>query len=140
MTVDAYPTCRFYVEVDGVSEAVFTEVSGLQVEIETMDYQEGGTNDHVYRLPGRAKLNNLTLKRGIGASPEFLSWCMDVAQGKIKRRSITVVMYDVAGHKVARWSFDKAYPVKWVGPQLKSNEAAMAIETLELAHAGFRMG
>ena len=55
MPVDSYPNCRFYVEIDGMAQAVFTEVSGLQLEMEVMEYQEGGNNDFVHRLPGRTK-------------------------------------------------------------------------------------
>jgi phage tail-like protein len=38
----------------------------------------------------------------------------------------------------ARWTLDKAFPVKWVGPSFKSDEAAVAIESLELAHHGIQ--
>jgi phage tail-like protein len=41
------------------------------------------------------------------------------------------------GQETWRWSFQNAYPVKWVGPELKADGSAVAIETIELAHNGF---
>jgi phage tail-like protein len=138
--VEAYPTCRFYVKIGGIAQAVFTEVSGLQMETEVTEYQEGGENRFTHRLPGHTKMGNLTLKRGMAASNDFFAWYTKIARGEIKRQNVTVVMYDVQGSELVRWDFLQAYPVKWIGPQLKASEAAMAIETLELAHDGLQLG
>jgi phage tail-like protein len=140
MPQEAYPSCRFYVEIDGIKEAVFTEVGGLEVETAYFDYEEGGNNGFVHRLPGRTKASNLTLKRGICRSNDFFKWHAEVRQGKIGRRNISVVMYDVGGTELMRWNFIRAYPVKWSGPQLSASGATMAIETLELAHDGIDVG
>lgn len=140
MSQDPFPNCRFYVEVNNSKEAIFTEVSGLQVEMEVMEYEEGGQNDFVHRLPGRSKVSNITLKRGMIRSNDFFNWYMKIAQGTIERRNVSVVMYDVAGIEVARWNFINAYPVKWIGPQFVADGTAAAVETLELAHEGFKLG
>lgn len=139
-TAEAYPTCRFYVEVDGVAQAVFTEAGGLQMETEVMEYQEGGNNGYVHRLPGRVKASNLTLKRGMTGSHEFYTWLADVGSGKITRRNLSVIMYDVEGNELARWNLINAYPVKWLGPQFNAREASAAVETLELAHDTVNLG
>ncbi|HEU5383687.1 MAG TPA: phage tail protein [Ktedonobacteraceae bacterium] len=136
MSVEAYPGCRFYVLFDDRAQGVFTEISGLQVEMDMMEYQEGGNNGFVYRLPGFTKVSNLTLKRGLAESNEFYTWLADVSGGKLKRRHVTVVMYDASGTKLRSWNFINAYPVKWVGPQLRASDNTAAIETLELAHEG----
>ena len=140
MPVDSYPNCRFYVEIDGMAQAVFTEVSGLQLEMEVMEYQEGGVNDFAHRLPGRTKSGNLTLKRGMTNSNEFFTWYAELAQGKITPKNISVVVYDVEGNELARWNLIKAYPVKWIGPQFNAHDAAAAVETLELAHERLELG
>jgi phage tail-like protein len=140
MPEDAYANCRFYVEIDGRKEAAFTEVSGLQVEITVTEHEEGGNNGFVYRLPGRAKIGNLTLKRGVTRSNNFLKWNLEIAGGSISRRNVTLLMYDTAGKELMRWNFINAYPVKWVGPQFAADKASPAIETLELAHEGMTVG
>ena len=133
---EAYPSCRFYVVFGTEAQGVFTEVSGLQVEMDVMEYQEGGNNGFVHRLPGFTKVSNITLKRGMTKSNEFFKWCAAIASGKFTRRNVSVVMYDVAGNKLMTWNYKNAYPVKWIGPQFRASDATAAIETLELAHEG----
>jgi phage tail-like protein len=140
VTQEAYTNCRFYVKIDELTQAVFTEVSGLQVETMVQDYEEGGNNGFVHRMPGRTKVSNLTLKRGITKSNEFFKWYAQIATGTINRRNLSVIMYDTAGNELVRWNFIKAYPVKWVGPQFSADGKTMAIETLELAHDGIQLG
>lgn len=140
MASEAYPGGRFYVLFDDKAQGVFTEISGLQVEMDVMEYQEGGNNGFVYRLPGFTKVSNLTLKRGMTSSNEFYNWLADVSSGNLKRRHISVIMYDVEGNELMRWNFINAYPVKWIGPALRTHENAAAIETLELAHEGVTLG
>jgi phage tail-like protein len=136
VTLEAFPACRFYVEIGGIAVAVFTEVGGLEMETEVFDYEEGGNNGFIHRLPGRSKCGNLTLKRGMTRTNELLKWYVKVVQGQIDRRNLTVVLYDVKGEVLARWTFANAYPVKWAGPQLQAEGNAVAIETLEIAHDG----
>src|SRR5262249_43440309 len=133
---ETYANYRYYVEIDKIPHAIFTQVSGLQIETEVQNYEEGGNNVFVHRLPVRTKMGNLVLKRGITSSNEFLTWYMEVVSGKITRRNLSVVMYDTKGEELLRWDFLNAYPVKWVGPELASDAAKTAVETLELAHDG----
>ncbi|SRR6266498_1059661 len=136
MIEEAHPNCRFYVQLDDIPQAVFTEVTGLQVETAVMEYEEGGNNGFVHRLPGRTKVSNLTLKRGMTSSNDFLKWYLDFAKGLREPQNLSLVMYDAAGNELMRWDFLGAYPVKWIGPQFNAEGKATAIETLELAHAG----
>lgn len=137
MAMDVYANCRFYVEINQKKEAAFIEMSGLQVELDVFRYEEGGNNSFVHALPGRAKVGNITLKKGLTASNEFLKWCMSITNRQNDRRHISVIMYDIKGTELQRWNFDNAFPVKWSGPQLTADGKSVAIETLELAHDGF---
>jgi phage tail-like protein len=137
---DVSPACRFYIQVDGVSQAVFSEVGGLGMEVTVEDVEEGGNNDFVHKLPGRSKIGNLTLKRGLTNSKDFLQWAYQTGQGKIQPRQVVVIMYHTNGSEAMRWTFNKAFPVKWTGPQFKSDDTGAAIESIELAHNGFEIG
>ena len=139
LNVEARPGCRFYVQVDGVPQAVFSEVSGLSMEVAVEDVEEGGQNEYVHRLPGRCKVGNITLKRGLTTSNDFLKWSFEIAHGTITPKHITVILFNPDGTEAMRWSFMKAYPVKWSGPQFKADDAHVAIETVELAHTGFSL-
>ncbi|ACO45538.1 phage tail protein [Deinococcus deserti] len=127
---------RYHVAIDRIEYAAFSEVSGLQIETETMDFIEGGTNDRVLRLPVRSKVGNLTLKRGVTAGNELLNWHLRIVQGILDVRNVTIVAYETSGHVLGRYELLQAYPVKWSGPTFAGNGEAVAVETLELAHAG----
>ena len=105
---DGKPGCRFYVQVDGWTQAVFTEVSGLAMEMAVEDVEEGGLNSFVHRLPGRVKTSNLTLKRGLTNSDDFLKWTREVSRGKIEKKNISVVLYNLNGTESMRWEFLQA--------------------------------
>lgn len=137
--VDPLTTHSFAVEVGRIQHALFSEFSGLQAEVEVFDYQEGGCNDFVHKLPGRVKFTNITLKRGVAYTDELWRWFEDVINGKVKRQDVSVVIYNANHKEVKRWNFSRAYPVKWVGPAFKASENAISIETLELAHEGMRV-
>ena len=139
---DPFATFKFHVEIGNIIEAAFTECSGLEMSTEVFEYAEGGENQFVHKFPGRTKVSNVTLKRGFATSNELYKWYKNMEEclrkgKKFDCRQVTITLYSSAeqGTK-ARWTLDKAFPVKWVGPSFKSDEAAVAIETLELAHHG----
>jgi phage tail-like protein len=138
-TEQGFANCRFYVKIGDNTQAMFTEMGGLQFETAVTEYEEGGSNGYVHRLPGRTKISNITLKAGVTNSKAFYKWYLDILQGKFRTQNVTVSMYDAKGDVLAEWDFLEAYPVKWVGPQFAADGKNAAIETLELAHAGLRL-
>ncbi len=135
---DPYLAFRFEVRLDEMPVAGFSECSGLQVEVEVQDYNEGGQNSFVHKFPGRTKQTNLTLKRGIVDS-SLWQWHYDLTQGQVKFRNGSVVVRDPSGGSVVmEWTFTKAFPVKWVGPELNATQNSVAVETLELVHHGLK--
>lgn len=143
--VDPFATFKFHVEVGDIEEAAFEECGGLEMATEIFEYQEGGLNEYVHKLPGRTKYSNVTLKRGFSLSNELYDWYSkleeDLLTGKaITRRQVTITLYSTTDpDKSMRWTLNNAFPVKWVGPAFKAGEAAVAIETLEIAHHGITL-
>ncbi len=135
-----YLTFRFLVEIQGLVAAGFSEVSGLSAETDFDSVEEGGVNEYVHKLPGRTKYPNLVLKRGLVDSTALWNWYHDVVTGKITRRSGAIILLDSVGDEKWRWNFKDAYPVKWIGPELKADANTVAVETLELAHNGLEKG
>lgn len=131
-----HATFRFAVQIDGVTQATFTECTLPTLEVEVLQQPEGGLNNAVHQIPGRVKGGKIALKHGVTTSDQLLQWYMDIAQGKIMaaRRDLSVVMYDSRSEKVLTWHFIGAFPVKWSGPDLASGASQAAIETLELAY------
>jgi phage tail-like protein len=133
--VRAIANTFFYVEIPGLTIA-FKEVSGLQIETEVFEYREGGANDFIHRLPGPTKSGNIILKRGIAPTQEFMQWYEKILSGNIERYDVLIKMYELNGNSVTKWKINKAWPCKWSGPSFVAGDNVVAVESLELAHAG----
>ncbi len=139
---DPFPTYKFHVEVGDITEAAFMECSGLQMSTEVFTYAEGGLNEYVHQFPGRTKYSNITLKRGFATSNEIFDWYKEMELKLLGGqpfdfRQVTITLHSgiLPGNSM-RWVLNKAFPVKWVGPSFKTDEAAFAVETLEFAYHG----
>ena len=135
---DPYLSFRFLVEIQGLIVGGFSEVSGLQAETEYEEKREGGVNDYVHKLPKITKYPNITLKRGITDSDALWKWHQDVVNGKFERKTVSIILMDSEKNEKWRWAFERAYPVKWTGPDLKADSNTVAVEALELAHNGIK--
>jgi phage tail-like protein len=138
---DPVAESRFLVKIQGsmsVKLGSFREVSGIGMEVETMDYAEGGNNEFVHRLPVRMKFQNVVLKRGVTHQDALLKWFNDTRKLGVQANwgSVEITLVGPKGEPVQGWAFNEAYPVKWTGPTLNATSNAVATESLEIAHAG----
>ena len=130
--VDPFRNYNFLVEIDGITQAGFQEVGGLDVSTDTVEYREGSDPSHARKLPGMHKFGAITLKRGITDSDELWKWRMTVVSGKLARKNGSIILLDDAGSEKIRWNFFMAWPSKWTGPSFSASSATVAIETLEI--------
>jgi phage tail-like protein len=128
---------RFRVELPGIELGRFRECTGLAAEIECKDYNEGGVNDHVHKLPTRMKYPNLVLKRGVTYEDALLRWLWKT-QRETQRVNVTVSLMGPGGKPVRSWVFQEAFPIKWTGPNLNASSNQVATEQLEIVHAGLQ--
>jgi phage tail-like protein len=129
---------RFKVQLPGVDLGRFRECTGLAAEIEVKDYNEGGVNDRVHKLPTRMKYPNLVLKRGVTYEDALLKWLWKTQQ-EAQRIDVTVSLMGPNGQPVREWVFMEAFPIKWTGPNLNAGSNQVATETLEIVHAGLQL-
>jgi phage tail-like protein len=122
------------VEIDGITQAGFQEVDGLDSSTDAIDYREGNDPLHVRKLTGLNKHSAITLKRGITDSDELWKWRATVVDGKVERKNGSIILLDDTGTEKLRWNFFNAWPSKWTGPALNATNNAVAVETLELTH------
>src|SRR5215472_14081862 len=131
---------RFTVSIDGINLGTWTKCEGLAVEYEIFEYQEGGFNEYVHRLPGRRKYPNVKLTRPLNQdSKNVVTWMSKMAS-KVEKKPAAITVLDGNGDVVVRWDLTDVYPVKWTGPTLDASGNQAATETLELAHNGFLNG
>ena len=70
----------FVLKLKAINVASFSEVSGLQIEMETESYREGGVNGFVHTFPKGIKYQPLVLKRGItDLAMTLWNWYKDVS-------------------------------------------------------------
>jgi phage tail-like protein len=134
-----YPLPKFHFQVEwGGTQIGFTEVSGLEVETEVIEYRHGASPEyHKTKMPGMQKYANITMKRGTFASDnEYYAWWNTVALNTIERRDLTISLLNEAHEPVIVWKIKNAWPTKVQSTDLKSDGNEVAIETIELAHEG----
>jgi phage tail-like protein len=134
--LDPVTAFRFTVVFDDLPPGGFSDCTGLQLELETQEYAEGGLNTHTWRFAGRSKQTNVTLKRGI-VNRVLWDWFQASATGDFRSRNCTVTVHDASGTEdVLEFQLADAFPVKWLGPELSASQNNLAVETLEIAHQG----
>ena len=115
----------------------FSDVSGIDITTEVEEYEEGGVNEFVHKLPKITKYPNLILKKGIIKSDILYKWYTDVINGKIKTQTISIILLDYTSKKeLKKWTFKNAFPLKWSTSDLSATNNSIAIESIEFAHQG----
>jgi phage tail-like protein len=133
---DPYGQFNFVVEIDGITQAGFQEVSGLDSTQDPIEYREGNEILTARKLPGLNKYSNITLKWGITDSTELFEWRKKAEEGKVERKNGSIVLRNDAGEEKIRWNFREGWPSKLTWPSLNATSNAMAITTLEITTEG----
>jgi phage tail-like protein len=137
-----YPIPRYHFEVDwGGSKLSFTEVTGLVMEREKIEYRHSASKDfNKIAMPGLVKNNNITMKRGTFPDDRQLkTWLELVANERVEeRRDVTIRLLNEKHDPVAVWTAARCFPVKLTAPDLKSDANEVAIESIEIAHEGLK--
>lgn len=138
-----YRVFRYQVEITGLTRAGFSEVSGMNLSIDPIEYREGDDLRNTPRkLPGLTKFGNVTLRWGVSDDTDFLDWIYSVAPSNeayptgIERKTVTITLIDDAGSTGPSWTLINAWPVGYTVPDLNGLGGEVAIHSLELCHEG----
>ncbi len=134
-----YPLVKFHFQVEwGGTKIGFTEVSGLDVETEVVEYRHGASPEYFKtKMPGMQKWANITLKRGTFATDnEYYNWWNTVKLNTIERRDIIISLLNEEHSPVVVWKVKNAWPTKIQSTDLKADGNEVAIESMELVHEG----
>ena len=137
-----YPLPAFHFQVDwGGSNLGFSEVSGLNIEQQVIEYRDGLSPEYsTIKMPGIRKYGNITLKRGIIKSDnDFFDWLNTTKMNTIERRDMIIKLLDEEHNPVVIWSVKNAWPTKIDAPSLKADGNEVAIESIEIAHEGIKI-
>jgi phage tail-like protein len=129
-----YRDFNFHVEIDGIGESQFSEVSVPDAEITIVEYREGADKTSATRkLPGRVRYGNIVLKRGVSGDLALWEWFRAIASGDFQPRNVSIVLLDAERQPVIRWNARDAWPTKYDSSDLSAKGNEVVIELLELA-------
>src|SRR5438876_7599229 len=114
---------RFSIEIDGVAVGGVHKIEGLDHESEVVEYHDGEDGTTHYR-PGRQKAGTIRVEKDFSSTKEFYTWRKAVIDGKVDRKSISVIIHNDAGEEAMRYNFFDCWPRKYIGPSLNARNSA----------------
>ena len=140
-----YRVFRYQVEIDGISRAGFSEVSGMNSTVDVVEYREGDDLRNTPRkLTGLTKFGNVTLRWGVADDSDFLDWVYsaaptnDAPPTSMVRHNVTITLFDDAGNPGPSWQLINAWVTGYTVPDFNGLGAEVAIHSLELCHEGLQ--
>ncbi|MFV0402304.1 MAG: phage tail protein [Oscillospiraceae bacterium] len=141
MAINIYPFKKYNyrLEIDGIDQAAFSEVSGFDASVDVIEYREGTeTINSPRKMPGLTKYGNVTLKWGMSESLSFYEWVSGISSGEAgtaedRVKDITIYLQDDAHNDIANWTFFNAWPCKYTAPDFNASSSEIAFESVELA-------
>jgi phage tail-like protein len=138
-----YPMTSLHFQVswgDSENTSSFSEVSGLTMEAEVIEYRDGTDRSLTTRkTPGLKKFGNVSLKRGIMpavAGNGLYEWYATIQAGTVARRPVTISLLNEQHEPVVTWKVKDAWPVKVEGPGMNATGNEIAVEALEFVCEG----
>lgn len=123
---------NFKVEIEGVTVGAFFEVKNVESLTEVIEYQDG--EDIILRKrPGRTSYSNIVLKRGFINTDELWKWRKAVIDGKIERKSGSIILCGDDGSEIMRFNFFEGWPCRYSLSTLNGADDRNLFEEIEIA-------
>lgn len=139
-----YGAFNFIVNFDGGEVfGGFSDVSGIGTDITVAEYRNGNDKEnHVRKLGGMHKVNDVTLKRGILDSKTLFAWIGDArTKGPEAQKSVTITLLDESQKPVQSWLLRGVIPMKYSGPTLAAKGGGdVAMEEIVLSAEAMELG
>ena len=125
---------NFKVSIDEieVENSKFISVSGVVSSSETMEFMHGDDR-YVMKQPGRASFEDIELKRIYQQVDAFYEWRVQIENGNIQRKNVTIsLMLPDMSTVVRTMTIMDCYPSKWELPPMDASSSETAVETITL--------
>jgi phage tail-like protein len=130
-----YPLAKynFEVEIEGFSRIGFTEVSGLDIETEAIEYRDGAfVEPSKIQIPGMKKYGTVTAKRGmISGDNNIFEWFQTILD-PTNRRDVQITLLDEVREPIFVWVVSNAFVTKIASTDMKADGNEIAIESMEI--------
>lgn len=147
---DPLLNCRFLVEVesDGAVAAVFTQFSGIKMEVQTIANRYGDDSRGVQEyLPVMTRFQPVTFTRGVIGKLDFLDWIFASAAklesgptGEKLRRNLVVIALDERGRRIVSWRLKNALPIGYEISPMDALRAEVLTESITFQITGVERG
>jgi phage tail-like protein len=132
---------HYSLDIQGKVSGYFTEAYNIGSEHEIIEHKVVSQKgmEVVQKIPGRLKISDIILKRGITNNMDLWTWRQEVVDGKVNsvRRDGSLIMFDKSLKEVARWNFLRAWPSKLIGNPVDASATSpgggMAIEQVNIS-------
>ena len=123
---------KFKIEIEGVTQGSFTAMGGIEITTDVVAFNNG---DDLWsrKRPGRTNYSNLVLKRGYTNNDELWQWYKAVQDGRVERKSGSIISLDDAGGEIVRYNFFESWPCRWSGFALDAKSSGVLFEEIEIA-------
>ena len=144
---DLFPVPKFHFKctLGEFGEIAFQEVTGLDMENDSMEYRSGDDTDFVtLKRAGLRKTGTVSFKKGVFTDDKtiwenYLTLIDDKTYySQATPKNLTVELLNETGDTVITWEILKAVPIKLSNGDLKSEENAIAIEQIDFVHSGIK--
>jgi phage tail-like protein len=129
------------VAIDGQLAGEAESVPGLQGLVESAKVITDRDTGRAREASSGLATGRLTLRVEADSrlAVEFFKWRKAVLDGKVDRKSISIVFQNDAGEEAARYNFFECWPVRWKAPELNARNSAHATEQIEVVFERFEL-
>ena len=131
-TNDPLQRFRFKVEINSVEFGAKT-VSGLEKELETATYREGGYSV-THKLPGIATTGTLSIEKGAFANISLYNLVKSALEDNAFRLPVTIIEQDRHGNGIRQWELSECWAKKFTVPELDAESSEVSTETIEIEY------
>jgi phage tail-like protein len=129
----------FQVELGGIQIESVQEVSGLTVELDSIEVKSvTPTGELIIRkIPGARHAGEVTITRGLDKSSAFTEWIKETFEkGAVDaaRQNLSIIMNDSDQSETRRFDLTNGWVSKWEGPELKAGESSAATEKVTIVY------
>ena len=127
----------FSITLDNGITGFFTDASGFGFEMEVVEKTESNGDTRTRKRPGTAKYQDITLKRTLTPDKQFWNWAKSIRDGVLDYRTNgAMVVFDMSGAELSRWTFTNVWPSKWSASDLDVGSDDLMTEEVTLAVEG----
>ncbi|MBI4403748.1 MAG: phage tail protein [Deltaproteobacteria bacterium] len=139
---------QFEVVISGYRKMTFKSCEGIESEVDVQTYLDGGRMNAPKTARGPQRVGKITFGKGTvgaegpnGGKSNIFSWYMKVCDSSqvLKKETIVISLLDGERKKLSEWKLINAWPCRWIGPFLTTDDQDLTIDYVSFAHEGLFM-